>query len=197
MKRLFAAFLIALAASFGAAPGCAQDATSQNGAPLNQILTMEIPEAKLKLAAKLIELTGTARLFDELLPNIADSAKNNFIRANPQMQLGIISIVDKVAVQLVSRRPELDEYLARVWASGFSEDELQGLIDFYGTDLGKKYAVALPQLLAVQTAAAQEWAKSVAQELNDRVQAELRAAMQAESQALQSDVAGPAEKPAQ
>ena len=109
-----------------------------------------------------MELTGTARLFDELLPNIADQAKNNFIRANPQMQLGIISVVDKVAVQMVSRRPELDQYLARVWASGFTEEEMQELIDFYSTETGKKYAIALPQLLAVQTAAAKEWAKSVA-----------------------------------
>jgi hypothetical protein len=105
--------------------------------------------------------------------------------------------VDKIAVQLVSRRPELDNYLARVWASGFTDEELQGLVDFYSSDLGKKYAVALPQLLAVQTAAAEEWAKSVNVELTQKVQEELRAAMAAETQALQNDVAGPAQAPQQ
>ncbi len=39
---------------------------------------------------QLVKLSGTARIFDEVLPNIADQAKNAFIRANPQMQLGII-----------------------------------------------------------------------------------------------------------
>ena len=191
MKRTFAAFLLALAASFPAAPGYAQ-AQNSGPTPLSQILTQEIPAEKLALAAKLVALTGTARLYDELLPNIADQAKNQFIRANPQMQLGIISVVDKIAVQMVSRRPELDEYLARVWASGFSNEELQGLIDFYSSETGKKFAKLHPRILAVQTAAAEDWAKDVAQELNERVRKELAAAMAAEQEALESDTAGPA-----
>jgi hypothetical protein len=195
MKRLFAALLFLQAALLGAAPGFAQDQPAAGEGGVRDIMTMEFSEESLALAAKLVELTRTARMFDALLPNIADTAKNNFIRANPQMQLGIISVVDKVAVELVSRRPELDNYLARVWASGFSDSEMEELIAFYESDIGKKYAIALPQLLAVQTAAAEEWAKSVAAELNQKVQAELRAAMAAEQKAIQNDVAGPAETP--
>ena len=61
-------------------------------------------------------MSGTARIFDTLLPDVADQAKKAFIRANPQMQLGIITIVDKVALEMVNRRPELDRWLARIWA---------------------------------------------------------------------------------
>ena len=196
MKSLLAAFIFALGAVFGAAPGFAQNSAppspyADNNA-LAEILGKELPPDTKALADKLVQLTGTSRLFDEILPNIADEAKNAFIRANPQMQLGIISVVDKAAVDLVRRRPELDDYLARVWAAGFTNEEMQQLIDFFSTDTGKKYSVSLPKLLAVETAAAQEWGKSVADELNQKVQAELQAAMAAESQALQSDVAGPA-----
>ena len=198
MKRLLAASFIALAAVFGAAPGFAQNAAppASGGAPVQDIMTMKISPETLALAAKLVELTRSARMFDELLPNIADKAKNDFIRANPQMQLGIITVVDKVAVDLVKRRPELDNYLARVWASGFTDEELQDLINFYSTDTGKKFAIGLPQILAVETAAAEDWGKSVAAELNDKVKAELQAAMSAEQQAIQNDVAGPAQQPA-
>lgn len=205
MKRSLAAILFAWAALCVWSPAMAQDANAPAAAPaadsagdnaLNNIMTMDIPPEKLALGAKLVALTGTGRLFDELLPNIADQAKNNFIRANPQMQLGIISVVDKVAVQLVSRRKELDTYLARVWAAGFSEKEMQDLIDFYSSDTGKKFATEMPKILAVQTAAAQAWGKSVSEELTKKVQAELRAAMDAEQQALQNDVAGPAATPA-
>jgi hypothetical protein len=108
------------------------------------------------------------------------------------MQLGIIDVVDRIAITLVSRRPELDEYLARVWASGFTNEEMQDLVDFYSSETGKKFAQVLPEVLAVQTAAAQEWAKSVSAELTRKVVAELRAAVAAEQKALQSDVAGPA-----
>jgi hypothetical protein len=192
MKRSLAALVISLAALLGFAPALAQDAPPQ---ALQTIMEEELSPERMELATKLLQLSGTSRVFDQILPGIAEQAKNYFIRANPQMQLGIISVVDKVALEMVSRRPELDQYFARVWASGFSDDEMQELIDFYETDLGKKFAIAFPQVLAVQMGAAQEWGKSVSAELSQRVQEELRAAMAAEQEALQSDIAGPANTP--
>jgi hypothetical protein len=194
MKRSLAALLVALAAILGGAPVFAQNNAEQPA--VREIIATELPPETRELADKLVQMTGTARLFDSLLPNIADTTKNNFIRGNPQMQLGIIAIVDKAAVDLVSLRPELDAYLARVWASGFTNDEMRDLIEFYGSDTGKKFASVYPKLLAVQTAAAEEWARSVAAQLEERVRAELRAAMSAEQRALQSDIAGPASQDA-
>jgi hypothetical protein len=191
MRRSLAASLVALAALFGGAPVVAQDASTDPSA-VRDILQTELDQETRELADRLVQITGTARLFDSLLPNIADEAKNSFIRSNPQMQLGIIAVVDKVAVEMVSRRRELDEYFARVWASGFTNDEMRDLIAFYTSETGKKYAETQPKLLAVQTAAAEEWAKSVAADLDQRVREELRAAAAAEQKALQSDIAGPA-----
>ena len=195
MKASLAALLIAISAVLGAAPAYAQDAPAVDNSALQQILTTELPPEKMALAMKLVALSGTTRIFDEVLPTIAEQAKNQFIRANPQMQLGIIAIVDRIAVEMVSRRPELDRYLARVWASGFSDEEMQTLIDFFSSDTGKKLSVALPQVLAVQTSAAQEWGKSVSEELSVKVQAELKAVMAAEQEALQRDIAGPPPAP--
>jgi hypothetical protein len=196
MKVTLAALVFVLGAILGGTVN-AQDAPAPDQNALRNVIETEIAPERMALAMKLVELSGTTRIFDEVLPSIAEDSKNRFIRANPQMQLGIIAVVDRVAVQMVRRRPELDQYLARVWASGFSDAEMQELVDFYSSDVGKKFSNALPQVLAVQTAAAQEWGKSVSEELNLKVQDELRRAMAAESEALQSDIAGPAaEKPA-
>ena len=135
MRRLLAALLVAAAAS-AAAPALAQEATQ--GSALENIIEGEIAPERMALAMELVRITGIARTFDELLPNIADTAKNAFIRANPQMQLGIISVVDRIALQMVSRRPELDTYLARIWASGFTDEEMQELIDFYSSETGQE-----------------------------------------------------------
>jgi uncharacterized protein len=196
MKATLAALVVAAGAILGSVAN-AQDAQVPEENSLQRILETEITPERMALAMKLVALSGTTRIFDEVLPTIAEDSKNRFIRANPQMQLGIIAVVDRIAVQMVSRRPELDQYLARVWASGFTDGELQELVDFYSSDIGKKFSGALPQILAVQTAAAQVWGKSVGEELNLKVQEELRRAMAAESEALQSDIAGPAtEEPA-
>ena len=191
MRLSLAAYLVALAAIISV-PAFAQDAGTDPTA-LRDIINNELPEETQALADELVQITGTARLFDSLLPNIADEAKNSFIRANPQMQLGIIAVVDTVAVEMVSRRPELDGYLARVWASGFTDDEMRDLIDFYSSDTGQKFAQTHGQLLAVQTAAAEQWAQSVAAELDQRVREELASAMAAEREALESDIAGPSD----
>jgi len=196
MKASLAALLFALAAILGSAPAGAQSMPSaKSSAALQKLLQTELPPERMALAMKLVQVSGIARVFDDVLPTIAEQSKTEFIRANPQMQLGIIAIVDKVAVEMVKRRPELDRFLARIWASGFSDEEMQQLIAFYATDTGKKFALGMPTILAVQTSAAQEWGRSVSEDLNVRVQAELKAAVAAEENALQSDIAGPAPAP--
>jgi len=195
MRVSLAALLVAAGAILGGATVFAQTMPASDNSALQKIMQTELPPEREALAMRLVELSGTTRIFDEVLPTIAEQSKNQFIRANPQMQLGIIAIVDKVAVQMVKRRPELDQYLARIWAAGFSTEEMQSLVDFFETDTGKKFAHNLPQILAVQTSAAQEWGKSVSEELNLKVQAELKAAVAAEQEALQSDIAGPAANP--
>jgi len=193
MKHRFAALLLATAALYAVYPAVAQEAKpAAERSKLGEILKGDISPESLALGKQLVKLTNTDRTFDEILPNIATEAKNGFIRANPQMQLGIIDVVDRVALDLVKRRPELDEYLARVWASGFSDEEMQELIDFYSTETGKKYAELHPQLLGVELAAAQEWGRSITRELTARVSAELKSTMAAEQKALQGDTAGPA-----
>jgi hypothetical protein len=194
MRVLLVALLVAASASFAPAGAWAQEAAPEDKSAVQTIIETELPPERMALAMKLVELSGTTRIFDTILPDIAEESKTNFIRANPQMQLGIIAVVDRVALTLVSRRPELNQYLAKVSASGFSDEEMQAIVDFYSTDVGKKFSAVLPQVLAVQTAAAQEWGKSIAAELNRKVQDELRAAMAAEQEALQSDIAGPADQ---
>jgi hypothetical protein len=156
----------------------------------------ELPPETIELARELVRLSGTGRTFDELLPTIASQAKNAFIRANPQMQLGIIDLVDRTALTLVSRRKELDESLAKVWASGFTMDEMQELVDFYSSETGKKFADLHAELLGVEMAAAQRWARSVSNELTQKVADELRATVSAEQRALQGGADVIAEPPA-
>ena len=183
MRRSVAAFLVGLAATAAGGFAFAQ-AQTQELPTLQEIIGGEIPQESLDLALQLVRLSGNSNAFDELLPNIADQTKNLFIRANPQMQLGIISIVDRLALTLVPRRPELDLQLARIWASGFTDEEMRTLIGFYQTDIGKKFAAVYPKVLSVEVVAAQQWSRSVGEELAELVGNELRQAIQAEQDAL-------------
>lgn len=207
MRRMLAGILFAAAAVASFSAARAQDAPAIPEVPQGrelpaaqrnaflEIMKGEIAPERLELGKQLVKLSGTGRTFDEVLPNIAAESKTAFIRANPQMQLGIIEVVDRIALQLVKRRSELDNYLARAWASGFTVEEMQALVAFYSSPAGKKFAELHPQLLGVELAAAQEWGRSVSRELTQRVADELKATLAAEQRALQGDTAGPALTP--
>jgi hypothetical protein len=193
MRRTLAALTMATALVTGFGVGFAQQAQPPSKVDaLQELMAQEIPPEKLDLGLQLVKLSGTGRAFDELLPNIADQAKNAFIRANPQMQLGIIGVVDRIAMTLVPRRAHLDKQLARTWAAAFTEEELRQVVEFYSSELGQKFAEQQPKVLAIEVAMAQEWGRSVSAELTRKVADELRAAIAAEQNALQGDIAAPA-----
>ena len=174
MVRLLAAIAVAFAAWTAGYPAAAQD----------------IDAEELILARQVLTASRTGRAFDELLPNVADQAKTTFIRSNPQMQLGIIEVVDKVALDLVPRRSDLDTRLTEVWATAFDKDELRALLEFYGTPAGKKFSVALARILSAQVGIADAWARELSEEMVRRVSEDLTAMAKAETQKLETDPAG-------
>lgn len=194
MTRIFAAALLGLSVFGASAPLAAQEAAPAVQATPAEVPVPEPSAAETELARKLIELTGARRSYDELLPNIAARAKTIFIRANPQMQLGIIDVIDKVALEMVDQRAELDRRLARVWAIAFTEEELNALVEFYGSEAGRKFARLQPRVLGIEMAEAQKWAEGISQQISQRVKAELKIAVEAEAQSLtgQAPAAAPA-----
>ena len=91
----------------------------------------------------------------------------------------------------MSRRPELDRYLARIWASGFTDEEMHQLIDFYNTDVGKKFAVkASEDAGRADLGCRRNGAVRRRRAECTTVPEELKAAMAAEENALQGDMPG-------
>ena len=177
MVRLLAAIAVAFAAWTAGYPAAAQ----------------EIDAEELALARQVLAVSRTGRPYDELLPNIADRAKTTFIRSNPQMQLGIIEVVDRVALDLVSRREDLDAKLAEVWALAFEKDELRALLEFYDTPVGQKFGAITPRILTTQLGIADVWARELGREMHKRVGDELTAMGKAEKKRLEVNPGGAAD----
>jgi hypothetical protein len=176
MVRLLAAAAIAFAAWTAGYPAAAQ----------------EIDAEELILARQVLDASRTGRPFDQFLPNVADAAKTTFIRSNPQMQLGIIEVVDKVALDLVPRREDLDTRLTDVWALAFEKDELRALLEFYNSPVGKKFGAVMPRILTAQIGIAEEWSRELSVEMQKRVGDELTAMAQAEAKRLEAGPGGAA-----
>lgn len=174
MVRLLAAIAVAFAAWTAGYPVAAQ----------------EIDAEELALARQVQDASRAGRPFDEILPNIADRAKTTFIRSNPQMQLGIIEVVDKAALDLVPRREDLDVKLAEVWALAFDKDELRTLLEFYNTPAGRKFGVILPRILTAQVGVADIWSREIGEEIFIRISDDLKAMASAEKKKLEGRPGG-------
>jgi len=196
MHRLLAAGFLLLTAAALPLAAAAQDATAPEATtPEAEAATpiapaQDVDPEKLQLASQVVQASRSARTFDTLLPAVADETKMSFIRSNPQMQLGIVDVVDRVALSLVERRPELDQMLARIWASAFETDELRTILEFYQTPAGAKLAQIQTRLISAQMDAAEQWGETISQEMMRQVTAELQRMVQTEQQQLETPPAG-------
>src|SRR5690606_11425700 len=116
---------------------------------------------------------GTARGFDAILPMVAEQTQNRLIRSRPDLHKEIGEAVEGVATQLVDRRDDLDNDVARVWAKAFTEEELRQLSAFYKSPAGAKLAEIGPEVLSSSFGVAKNWSDRVAEEMLEKARAQL------------------------
>lgn len=187
MFRIFAAGLFIIVAI-----GLVLPAQAQTASP-NEAALPPLSQQHLDLARQVFNASDSGRAFDEILPAVADRAKSTFIKTNPQMQLGVIDAVDRVALEMVGLRKELDDGLIRVWARAFSEEELLALLEFYQSPAGQKFAENYPKVISTQLALSDNWTLKIGNELARRVEAELAKMVRQDAQSLRgttSDTTG-------
>ena len=96
-----------------------------------------------------IKLTGTASAFD-----------------NAISQIGAMVPADKKEAYTKEAKGTLDDLyskLADVYMKEFSEKEIQGLVDFYNSDLGKKLASKQTELTQAGMSIGQSWGMELSQ----------------------------------
>jgi len=125
----------------------------------------EISQSHLEAALVAVQSAGAARGFNSVLPALAERVKSRLIRVRPDLHHEISTVVDNVALTLVSRRSDLDESVARVWAKNFTEDELVTIAEFYKSPTGQKFAEIGPRVIQEALTSVESWSTRVGEEL--------------------------------
>ena len=162
--RIGNSFRIVTAAAAGlviaASAAYAQDATPEH----------------LQAARAAIAAIGATNQFDGILPQAADSLKGELIQKDPNLEPLISSTVDNEALALASRRGDLENEAARVYAKVFSQAELTAIAEFYNTDVGKKLDCGWPLATRQLIEAVNIWQAGVARDLAKNVGDKIKAA---------------------
>jgi hypothetical protein len=71
---------------------------------------------------------------------------------------------DSLGAQMQRHLPALQDSLALLYATRFTVDDLQGLIAFYESPLGRRFVAQHPVLVEESSAMSQRWARSMTDE---------------------------------
>ncbi len=120
------------------------------------------------------EKSGT-RDFDLVLPNVATQVEGVLMQQRPDLYRQITATVQAAALELVQRRLDLNNDVARVWALVFTEDELRQITAFYQSPAGQKLALQGQPMMQQTVDALQAWSERLPNELLERTLAQFQA----------------------
>jgi hypothetical protein len=128
----------------------------------------EITPEHLQAALDAVLSSKMANNYDNALPAISESVQSQLIRLRPDLYQKISEVVQNVALGLASRRSDLNNDVARVWANAFSEDELKAITAFYRSPAGQKFLQVGPKVAADSVQALKGWSDRVGEELMEK-----------------------------
>lgn len=133
------------------------------------------PSAGAIAAAKeLLELKGSTRMFDPLVPGIIETVKNNYLQTNTSLVKDLNEVAALLRTELAPKRVEILNQVAVLYAQRFTEQELKDVVAFYKTPTGKKFVSEEPVVIEQSLGAAQAWSQKLSEEVLSRFRAEMK-----------------------
>lgn len=125
--------------------------------------TRSVPPSTAEKAAdikRLLELTGGARMGDQMLDRLFDIQR--------QAMPDVPAEVWNEAREAFEPRELLDS-IAGIWNRHFTHEEILGLIAFYESPLGTHLRELQPQILEESLSAGQEWGRRALENLQEKL----------------------------
>lgn len=150
-------------------PALAQDRT----APSSQQEPRKIDPLKEADIRRMIDAMGGKKLMEEMKAQMFAQVKPAILKELPPGERGQ-KIADAFAQKFQARfkTTELLEQVIPIYDKYFTDEDIQGLIEFYLSPLGQRFAKAMPQASADSTAVGITWGQKNLQEIWRELQAE-------------------------
>ena len=139
-----------------------------------QAQTAPTPGA-IAAAKELLALKNASAMYASIVPNIIQRTKESLLQSNLNYQKDLNEVAIKLAGELAGSEKAVDEAMAKVFATDFTEKELTDLVAFYKTPLGTKLLAQEPRSIATAMQSMNQWAQGFAETVNGKFRAEMRA----------------------
>lgn len=170
MKAVLVLVLIYIGTFLVAIQGASQNSAQAQGSAAQQQAPSSIDPAKEADIRSLLELVGTRDAVQDAAQRGAEQFRENLLASVPDNQRGqqfVSAFVDEYKKRL--NVDEVTGHFLAAYDKHFTDDEIKGLLQFYGSPLGQRYAAEMPKVTAEIQAATRginmRLAKDVMQDL--------------------------------
>ena len=121
---------------------------------------------------QLMQVVGTAGLLQQILDQTIDLQVATMRRLRPDIS---DSFWDRFTSEFKqdANPQELIDLMVPIYEKHFSQDEIEQLVSFYSSPLGKKISTTLPAIQSESLEAGKEWGATIAKRLEERMNNEL------------------------
>lgn len=118
--------------------------------------------ARMEKARTLMELAGAAGLADQTLVTVARQAEELLAHENPGREAEVTALVrDHFLPRARAALPDLSRGIMGLYAAHFTAAELDQMIGFYKSPVGRKLVSLSPTIIQQSMALGQAWADGV------------------------------------
>jgi hypothetical protein len=172
MLKVLPAVTLALGVALSVLPAAAQQ--PQPAAPKAPAAAPpKASPAAIAAAKEILKLKNANAMYANAVPGMVEKAKTTLMQQNLNYQKDLNEVAPIVAHQLAGREQEINEGMAQIYASEFTEQELKDLVTFYKSPLGQKLITSEPRAIGLSMTFMNAWA----QEFSATVIAAFRAEM--------------------
>lgn len=134
----------------------------------------ELTPDKQARIERLLEMTGALSLGRQMSSMVVQQITDVLRTSRPDIPQRALAALPSIIDDLIGERlPALRDLLVPLYHRHFTAAEITSLIDFYGTEVGRKTIRVMPQLLQESMALGQKWGESLGPEIQRRVRARL------------------------
>ena len=130
--------------------------------------------AAIEVAKEIVTIKGGDNMFGPLIPNVVEQAKSMFEQQNPALGKDLSTVAAKLRTDLAPRMTEVNNEIAKAYASHFTESELREMLAFYKSPVGRKMIAEEPKAIAQAVNFAQSWAQKFSEEVLTKYRAEMK-----------------------
>jgi hypothetical protein len=134
----------------------------------------EVAPEQLALARKYVDLTDNGAIFETVVLETGVQTMQQIVQQNPELMDQTNTVIAEVIKEYSTRKGELLDQFARLYALRFNMEELNEIVAFYESDVGQKLATANSELNADLGRVLQVYTNNLRTEFFAKVRAGLR-----------------------